>query len=215
MTARFRTVARLSDRQLRVAHKVIQRTSSAVGSCLVVNVGGDTKLSLNRKGYVQIKVTPDPTHEDPFFHSAGSCTNTKVQLHQLVGWMHEEEGEFVFRQGIRAGDLELSHLCHNKACANPYHLTLEDSFTNKSRNYCEAMVIINGEEHSVCRHKPRCVITDRIRERALRFSVSTHKASCEFKRNKRKTFGGTTSGFPLGTDHILRRVLLFFQSKIA
>lgn len=45
---------------------------------------------------------------------------------------------------------EVSHLCHEKLCFNPDHLTLESRMLNSSRNLC-----YTGQ---TCWHHPRCII---------------------------------------------------------
>jgi hypothetical protein len=135
--------------------------------CLVIDVDQSSRLSLNGKGYVQIKVPFDPNHHDPEMRTAAACKNKKVQLQQLVLWMHALGGSYPNRQQIEEAKLEVSHLCHNKLCANPNHLALEDSLTNKSRNYCEVVVRLRQVPFSICRHRPRCVATRAKLEAAL------------------------------------------------
>jgi hypothetical protein len=45
----------------------------------------------------------------------------------------------------------VSHLCHNRACYNPSHLTVEDSDANIARHACAAGFV-------ACRCTPRCIV---------------------------------------------------------
>jgi len=48
------------------------------------------------------------------------------------------------------GGRTVSHICHNKDCLNPWHLLIEDSAENASRNFCQ------GPPR--CGHRVRCAI---------------------------------------------------------
>lgn len=159
--APFRAVTLLSDTQCADLMALITscQTRNASG-CKLVDVRRSSRLSQNEKGYVQLKVPYECNHRLEEFRSARACTNKKVQLHQLVMWMHQEDGLHPYRKDIAAGKLELSHLCHNKCCANPMHLVPETSSINKSRSYCEVVVKVNGALANICRHVPRCIATE-------------------------------------------------------
>jgi hypothetical protein len=125
-----------------------------------VNVNLSRLLSLNGKGYVQIKV---PHHPSP---------NKKVQLHQLVAWMHSDlEQREILRAAIHGGHKEISHLCKQKRCMNPSHLMAESCAANKSRNGCPAVIRINGTLHPCCKHKPKCIPTAKDVAEALVYDV--------------------------------------------
>lgn len=49
---------------------------------------------------------------------------------------------------------DISHLCHNKVCVNPYHLFLENTYINKSRSFCAHL----GAAGLVCTHDPPCLV---------------------------------------------------------
>jgi len=134
-------------------------------ACLeITNVTG--RFSQNAKGYIQIKV------KTPHLSTDTSKTNTKVQLHQLIAWNHPDaEKRDIFRDAIQKGEKELSHLCGNKRCANPDHLAIEDSFTNKSRWGCPAVIIINNKQYPCCKHKPSCIATAEQIKTALTYKV--------------------------------------------
>lgn len=48
--------------------------------------------------------------------------------------------------------LECSHLCHNKLCVNPDHISLEDHATNQERIHCK------GQGHCSKCHEPHCLM---------------------------------------------------------
>ena len=48
--------------------------------------------------------------------------------------------------------LECSHLCHNKLCVNPDHITLENHATNQERIHCK------GQGHCSKCHEPHCLL---------------------------------------------------------
>ena len=166
-----RAITELSEFQIHALMDVVHSSSTSnQDDCLTVNVSSSTKLSRNQKGYVQLKVPVDVDHHLDIYHTAKTCTNKKVQLHQLIAWMAtDERGEYRFREQIAAATLEVSHLCHNKQCANPSHLHLEDSYTNKSRGFCECIIYVGGIEQDICRHNPKCVVTSDVRSKAFSF----------------------------------------------
>ena len=127
--------------------------------CLVVDINRNTRLSLNEKEYVQIKIKPDKDNPVADHQTPAACKNKKVLLHQLVMWVYDLEGVFIHRPYIAAGRLEMSHLCSVKTCANPNHLYAEESAVNKSRNYCPVVVYINDKLVPQCKHSPRCITT--------------------------------------------------------
>lgn len=53
-----------------------------------------------------------------------------------------------------AGELQVSHLCHEPRCFNPDHLSLEDGPYNRSRMYC---VIFHTDDRHTCLHSPCCI----------------------------------------------------------
>jgi hypothetical protein len=149
-------VARLSDsvfadcRRIVIASLMIEspmmNDHAASLQCRQIDISQSTRLSLNLKGYVQIKTC-----------SPGS-PNEKVQLHQLLIWEHPNLDHRAFvRHNIANTRLEASHLCHNKKCTNPWHLWLEPSEVNKSRRYCEVSIVVSKRRLMVCRHEPHCI----------------------------------------------------------
>jgi hypothetical protein len=164
----FRIVTKLSGVQLDALSDIVSSCASHSGTCVMVNVTASPKLSVNSKGYVQLKVPLDPTHPDSDFRTPSKCKNKKVQLHQLVAWLAVKDEAHLHRAAILEGKNEVSHLCHEKACANPDHLTTESSFINKSRSFCEVIVLVNGQAKSICRHNPKCVVTSRVLARAIK-----------------------------------------------
>lgn len=120
--------------------------------CCPVDVSKQRSLSLNTKGYVQIKV---------YYGSKDKKKqNKKVQLHQLVAYHHPDPvAQQNFRTAICDGVLEISHLCGNKLCANPTHLCMESSHKNKCRWTCPVVIYINDVEKPCCPHSPMCIPT--------------------------------------------------------
>ena len=106
-----RAVKWLTDTQLEACLAVAKGSaphSSDGYGCLLVNPSRSSKLSLQAKGYVQIKVDG---HANP---------NKKVQLHQLVAWQHPDLARRLeLRAAIRDGLQEISHLCKQKRCMTP------------------------------------------------------------------------------------------------
>lgn len=158
----IRVVTTLSPTELAHCQHVINCAKFKLeGDCRLIDASprNGLGLSLNQKGYVQIKVSGD----DP---------NKKVQLHQFIAWQHPDPvRREQLREAIKHTTLEISHLCNNKSCANPDHLFAETSARNKERNTCEVVVKLNEKLYDICRHEPKCVRTKRVLERAFSFNI--------------------------------------------
>jgi len=157
---RVRVVCELDQAQLNASIEIARKAAIIDDcGCHLVSITKHKALSLNKKGYVQMKVKdPNP--------------NKKVQLHQLVCWMHPEpETQVRFRSAIRDGGLEISHLCKKKECMNPAHFVAESSAANKARNGCIATIRINGKFYPCCKHVPQCVPNAEDKATALEFFV--------------------------------------------
>jgi hypothetical protein len=143
-------------------HRALPEAADPVSSCWEVPVANVTgPLSLNAKGYIQVKV-PD------------SNPNHKVIAHTVVVYDRPHYPLDLVRLAERDAGLahwEVSHRCRNKRCIKPSHLVVESSACNKSRTYCEVVIYINGIQQSVCRHTPRCKVTQEIINRAYRFQM--------------------------------------------
>lgn len=167
----YRAVVDLTDQQreecLDIARDAAVRTPPS--DCDIVDTSKAKALSQNAKGYVQIKV---------YGHIS---SNKKVQLHQLVAWMHPDPAERAILQAAinrsesdDEDDLpkkELSHLCKQKACMNPQHIIAESCTNNKLRNNCTTIIRINGIIHSCCKHIPRCIATQQDLDEVLEYNV--------------------------------------------
>lgn len=168
-----RVVTSLTEDKLRELTQLVQNcTGACVGEdCNAINVNRSTHLSVNSKGYVQIKVkTPNDKGDT-------SSPNLKVQLHQLLAWTHPDEDMRVhLRAAIETKTMEISHLCGNKRCTTPSHLCAEDSWANKTRITCEVAIYVDGVEYQICRHEPRCILTTDKRRQALRLKMRNAKA---------------------------------------
>ena len=168
----FRTVTELTAYQCTALMALVTENTVLNGDlCMPVDVYGSKKFSLNTKGYLQLKVPYDPNHFLMEYRLPGTCTNKKVQLHQLVMWMAELEGVFLHRAAIEGGELELSHLCGLKTCANSNHIWPETSACNKSRNYCEVVINVDGVLFNICRHHPRCIATEAKQQGAMQLKT--------------------------------------------
>lgn len=59
-------------------------------------------------------------------------------------------------------EADISHLCHNKWCCRPSHLTDESRSVNKSRDNCPGYVLMNLNSRQrmikVCSHDPVCCV---------------------------------------------------------
>ena len=158
------TEAKLNE-LLGLVHACTTRDSSDDGGCVAIDVRQSTRLSRNQKGYVQIKVKTPGNPHDP------TPPNQKVQLHQLLAWTHPDAAaRATLRAAICDAQLEISHLCEDKACTTPSHLCAEDSWTNKTRLTCEVVVYVGEIEYCVCRHQPACVLTPTKWAKAFKFA---------------------------------------------
>lgn len=161
-----RVVTTLSSEKIAELEKLVNQNcaANAYGCLEVTNVTG--RFSKNAKKYIQIKVKTPRSSTDT------TSTNSKVQLHQLIAWSHPDATKReTFRAAIQSGKGEISHVCSNKACANPDHLTSEDSYTNKTRWGCPAVIFINDVKKPCCKHNPLCIPTKEQLETALRYAV--------------------------------------------
>jgi Zinc-binding loop region of homing endonuclease len=61
-------------------------------------------------------------------------------------------------------NLDVSHLCHDRQCCRPSHLVYEDRSYNKSRDGCAGYVIDEKNALLICKHKPPCKVTSKIRK---------------------------------------------------
>jgi len=60
---------------------------------------------------------------------------------------------------VLLSSLDLSHLCGNSACSDPFHVCLESRFTNIDRNNCLLLRKLkkNADHVAACPHWPRCM----------------------------------------------------------
>ena len=54
------------------------------------------------------------------------------------------------------GTLDASHLCHNRRCCRPSHITFESRTDNIARVDCPGYIIVEGRLYKVCTHYPPC-----------------------------------------------------------
>lgn len=164
LTLLHRVIATLTEQVQLNCFTVVQSSLSKTKSanhpdCKDVDIKAHTCLSLNQKGYVQIKTN---SHGKP---------NEKVQLHQLVLWNHSNpQTRELSRKLILTRGYEVSHLCHNPLCTEAEHLWTEKSEVNKSRRYCEVNFSFNGILFSVCRHTPKCIFTAEKEQKMFAFT---------------------------------------------
>jgi len=165
-----RVVTTLSSAKITELMKLVNRNCAAntCGCLLVVDITG--RFSKNAKGYIQIKVKTPRSSTDT------TNPNSKVQLHQLIAWSHPDATRReTFRAAIKNGSGEVSHLCSNKSCANPNHLTIEDSYINKTRWGCPAVIKINEQLYPCCKHVPLCIATAEKIETAPTYTVGASR----------------------------------------
>jgi hypothetical protein len=153
-------------------------------------------FSQNRKGYSQLAsavALPGGSYNSKTPHLQ-IPQNTKFQVHHIMG-LHVSRldpvslvasgfspddsrifQKYFAERGLVGSDwykYELSHRCNNKQCANPHHYFPEPSAVNKSRNFCEVLVKVNGKKLWCCRHKPRCIPIRRAVRRAFNYQIKT------------------------------------------
>lgn len=79
----------------------------------------------------------------------GSCSLERT--HRLSFMLHHKLLRNEIPRLNDAGlELDVSHLCHNKACINPLHLVLEPHSVNVSRTYCVVRGSCCGEHNPAC-----------------------------------------------------------------
>ena len=101
--------------------------------------GGDVQC-----GYPVIKVRTDREVR----------LNTNLELYKLAVLSKDwDDNNPIFKKKNTA-----SHLCHNKRCINPEHLTCEALDINTNRRYCKAWVVVDGVPVHICSHKPKCLV---------------------------------------------------------
>jgi hypothetical protein len=54
--------------------------------------------------------------------------------------------------------LDVSHLCHNENCVNPFHLVQESHHDNMKRQRCLGWILNDGKLIKVCNHDPPCKV---------------------------------------------------------
>lgn len=82
----------------------------------------------------------------------------KVFCHVFT-WNYHHNGCRDHRYIAIEGDIS-PHLCRNKQCCRPSHLTKEDRSANKSRDNCPGIVsctLHKEEAFQLCKHWPRCL----------------------------------------------------------
>jgi len=97
-----------------------------------------------------------------------------VQLHQLLlAWNHHQPTQqSLLRAAILGRDLEISHLCGNKTCANVNHLCAEtSSSTTNVVGGCPVVIFINEKMFMCCKCQPACVPTAEKVHSAIRYTV--------------------------------------------
>ncbi|KAJ3094659.1 hypothetical protein HDU97_007725 [Phlyctochytrium planicorne] len=103
------------DKIHELSELVNMHTHEQPRGCILLDIAGSRRFSVNSKGYVQIAV------KRPFDKPVKTYSNTKLQLHQLVAWTApDDECRKAFQNAITQkfdgnGALEFCQLCHNKA----------------------------------------------------------------------------------------------------
>lgn len=88
-------------------------------------------------------------------YPALSCghAKSKIKLHIVAAWIRYNE--------IPSSSQVVSHLCHQKLCINPSHLTIERISCNNARKGCLCRLILpNCQVWNLCSHQPLCIMPD-------------------------------------------------------
>lgn len=95
------------------------------------------------------------------FGAAGVYTRTSKRLsHNIIRkYVHHVALLRKLQQIELAPGLEASHLCHNKACIKPEHMTAEPHLINMSRNACASVRKTRGISNFCFGHQsyPQCM----------------------------------------------------------
>lgn len=89
-------------------------------------------------------------------YPALSCghAKSKIKLHIVAAWIRFDQ--------IPSSCQVVSHLCHQKLCINPNHLTIESIVNNNARKGCLCRTILpDCQVWNLCYHRPPCIMPDR------------------------------------------------------
>jgi len=95
-----------------------------------------SKLKPNGRGHVQIKMK-----------------GIKYLGHRIMACAREKP--YVYVEYSKDIKNDASHLCWNNWCINPYHIWIENTLINQSRDCCKIFYEENGY---MCPHSPPCVL---------------------------------------------------------
>lgn len=117
--------------KLRIKLEAKSERVGGLGGCVL------WKGRVGRNGYGYIRVLwPDEGSKLERVHRVALMVEMRLMRSQFPG-----------------GNLEVSHLCHEKLCVNPMHLSLEPHATNQERIHCMQQGVCSGAHHP----HPRCI----------------------------------------------------------
>jgi len=84
------------------------------------------------------------------FNLNGSSYGDQQGFYLIHLWSMRHHKIYPSAEVVQSGDVDCSHLCHNKRCCNPDHLTWESGRNNKRRNVCPHIVDQADQEMLIC-----------------------------------------------------------------
>ena len=89
----------------------------------------------------------------PNFTPVMGKSQTVIKVHRLVMMIKFKFTPLTFpMNNINGLQVECSHLCHNKCCVNPEHITIETHEINMLRCHCKLQKMCSKD------HTPHCIL---------------------------------------------------------
>jgi len=113
----------------------------------------------NSIGCFLAQKTPNKGKDSGWIKCKVGGRKTEYYIHHLSLLTSDRGNEL---KGVKDGQ-QVSHLCHERTCFNPDHLTVEDAVKNRARNKCISWTWITcpcgcGHEFNPCPHSPSCIL---------------------------------------------------------
>ena len=119
----------------KIKDRLDAKTISGGGDCILWTGGVD------RHGYGRMKVTwPNGSKSEVGSHRLAFMLENKLLKSEMP--THDEYNQ----------PLDISHLCHHKACVNVTHLVMEPRCINNDRKHCRNLNYCSGQ------HAPPCML---------------------------------------------------------